>query len=101
MYYTVYITSPSPYSVSEYNNHSTEICCEKIKMSKELLLHQQEHVNPLQNEEEKEEENKRIIHNNIEQEIECPRCHDIMALSSDFDRLSYVCQECNLSLILY
>ncbi|MBV9175899.1 MAG: hypothetical protein JO297_02550 [Nitrososphaeraceae archaeon] len=71
-------------------------------MSKELLLHQQEHVNPLQNKEEKEEENKGIIHNNnIEQEIECPRCHDMMALSSDFDRLSHVCQECNLSLLLY
>jgi hypothetical protein len=22
----------------------------------------------------------------IEQEIECPRCHDIMALSSEFDK---------------
>jgi len=70
-------------------------------MSKELLLHQQEHVNPLQNEEEKEYENKTILHDNIEQEIECPRCYDIMALSSDFDRLSYVCQECNLSLLLW
>lgn len=68
-------------------------------MSKELLLQHQEHTNPLQIEEEYEE--KRIIHNDIEQEIECPRCHDIMALSSDFDRLSYVCQECNLSLLLY
>jgi hypothetical protein len=72
----------------------------KIEMSKELLLHQQEHVNPLQIEE-NEDEDKRIIHNYIEQEIECPRCHDIMALSSDFDRLSYACQECNLSLLLY
>jgi hypothetical protein len=69
-------------------------------MSKELLLQHQEHVNPLQNEE-KEDENNGVIRNNIEQEIECPRCHDIMALSSDFDRLSYVCQECNLSLLLY
>jgi formamidopyrimidine-DNA glycosylase len=70
------------------------------KMSKELLLHQQEHVNPLQNKEEKEEENKRTIHENIEQEIECPRCYDIMALSSGFDRLSYYCQECSLSLLI-
>jgi hypothetical protein len=69
-------------------------------MSKELLLQHQEHVNPLQIEKEEGEE-KRVIHNDIEQEIECPRCHDIMALSSDFDRLSYVCQECNLSLLLY
>jgi hypothetical protein len=73
----------------------------KIEMSKELLLQHQKHVNPLQIENEKEDENKTILHNDIEQEIECPRCHDIMALSSDFDRLSYVCQECNLSLLLY
>ena len=68
-------------------------------MSKELLLQHQEHVNPLQIKE--ENDNKKIIHNDIEQEIECPRCHDIMGLSSDFDRLSYVCQECNFSLLLY
>ena len=68
-------------------------------MSKELLLHQQEHVNPLQNEE-KDDENKTILHDNIEQEIECPRCYDIMALSSDFDKMSYYCQECNLSLLI-
>ena len=66
-------------------------------MSKELLLQHQEHVTPLQNE---EEEKKRIIHDNIEQEIECPRCYDIMALSSEFDKLSYFCQECNLSLLI-
>ena len=37
---------------------------------------------------------------NIEQEIECPRCYDVMTLSSDFDRLGYTCQECDLLLIL-
>lgn len=35
----------------------------------------------------------------IEQEIECPRCHDVMTLSSDFDMLLYVCQECDLLLM--
>jgi ribosomal protein S27AE len=35
---------------------------------------------------------------NIQQEIECPRCSDIMTLSSDFDKLLYFCQECELSL---
>jgi regulatory LuxR family protein len=44
--------------------------------------------------------NKSPNENNIEQEIECPRCYDIMALSSDFDKLSYFCQECNLSLLI-
>jgi hypothetical protein len=36
----------------------------------------------------------------MEQEIECPRCSDIMTLSSEFDRLGYVCQECDLLLIM-
>jgi hypothetical protein len=45
-----------------------------------------------------EEEDKTT--NDIEQEIECPRCHDIMTLSSDFDKLLYVCQECDLLLMM-
>jgi hypothetical protein len=36
----------------------------------------------------------------IEQEIECPRCHDIMTLSSQFDRLCYLCEECDFRLNL-
>jgi ribosomal protein S27AE len=50
----------------------------------------------LQNEEEKDDQ----IMKNIEQEIECPRCSDTMILSSDFDRLLYYCQECQLSLVM-
>jgi hypothetical protein len=34
----------------------------------------------------------------LEQEIECPRCHDSMMLCSDFDSLYYVCQECDFCL---
>lgn len=38
---------------------------------------------------------------NVEQEIECPRCiYDIMTSSSDFDKLGYVCLECDLLLIM-
>jgi cytochrome c-type biogenesis protein CcmH/NrfF len=37
---------------------------------------------------------------NIEQEIECPRCNDIMTLTSDFDTLGYACQECDLLLVM-
>ena len=36
----------------------------------------------------------------IEQEIECPRCHDFMTLHSEFDRLGYLCEECDFSLHL-
>jgi hypothetical protein len=34
-----------------------------------------------------------------EQEIECPRCHDVMTLHSEFDKLGYLCEECDFSLI--
>ena len=37
---------------------------------------------------------------NLQQEIDCPRCSDIMTLSSDFDGLLYFCQECQLSLVM-
>jgi hypothetical protein len=45
-----------------------------------------------------EEEDKTI--KDIEQEIECPRCYDVMALSSNFDRLGYVFQECDFLLFM-
>jgi hypothetical protein len=34
----------------------------------------------------------------LEHEIECPRCHDSMALCYDFDNLYYVCEECDFCL---
>jgi polyhydroxyalkanoate synthesis regulator phasin len=68
-------------------------------MSKELLLQQQRQVNTLQNENDIEDKEEKII-KDIEQEIECPRCCEMMALSSDFDRLCYFCQECSLSLLI-
>ena len=36
----------------------------------------------------------------IEQEIECPSCHDVMTLHSEFDKLGYLCEECDFSLHL-
>ena len=45
-----------------------------------------------------EEENGLI--ENMELEIECPRCYDIMTLSLDFDKLGYFCQECDLLLVM-
>ena len=49
---------------------------------------------------EEENENESQITKNMDQEIECPRCNDIMTLTSDFDKLGYVCQECDLFLIM-
>ena len=36
----------------------------------------------------------------IEEEIECPRCHDVMTLHSEFDRLGYLYEECDFLLHL-
>ena len=49
---------------------------------------------------EEQDENNDQIMKSMEQEIECPRCSDIMILSSDFDRLFYFCHECQLSLVM-
>jgi hypothetical protein len=49
---------------------------------------------------EEENENEDQITKNMEQEIECPRCYDVMTLSSDFDRLGYFCQECDLLIVM-
>ena len=38
------------------------------------------------------------ITDDLENEIECPRCHDITTLCSDFDFLYYKCEECYLPL---
>ena len=58
-------------------------------VSPEVHLHLQE-----------KDENDYHILKNMEQEIECPRCNDIMTLSSDFDKLGYICGECDLLLVM-
>jgi len=35
-----------------------------------------------------------------EPKIGCPRCHDVMTLLSEFDRLYYFCEECCFTLSL-
>lgn len=37
----------------------------------------------------------------IEHEIECPRCNDMMTLSSDFDQFYYSCEACNFCLYTF
>jgi protein-arginine kinase activator protein McsA len=52
-------------------------------LSPELDLELQEEV-----------ENDDQMTKDMEQEMECPRCYDMMTLSSDYDRPMYICQEC-------
>ena len=75
-------------------------------MSEELLLQhpqQQQLADPisLQYDKETEDNNReKKMLQDLEQEIECPRCYDIMVSSSNFDSLYYFCQECSLSLLM-
>jgi hypothetical protein len=65
-------------------------------MSAELLSSE---VNlDIQNEDENHDDDRTF--KSMEQEIECPRCYNIMTLSSDFDKLGYICQECDLLLVM-
>jgi phage FluMu protein Com len=43
----------------------------------------------------KEEESS---HSELDIETECPRCHEIMELHSDFDVLAYYCESCSFFL---
>jgi hypothetical protein len=76
------ILSPFLGRVSGYNKDDYM----SFSMGKELVLQQQ----PLQTEREPD----------METEIDCTRCYDIMTLSYDFDKLYYFCEECNLSLLI-
>ena len=74
---TILLLSPFPISVSDYK-----------KDYDKLLLGMNKQQQTLQTQREPE----------VETEIECPRYDDTMALSSDFDKLFYFCEECNMSL---
>ena len=64
-------------------------------MSTELLSYNEKLDR--QNEDENHDDDRTL--KSLEQEIECPRCYDVMTLSSGFDRLGYICQECDLLLV--
>jgi hypothetical protein len=77
-------------------------------MSEKMLLQQpqqqQQQADPslLQYKKETEDDKgERKMLQDLEQEIECPRCYDIMSLSSNFDSMCYFCQGCDLSLSIH
>ena len=54
-------------------------------------------------EEGKEEEEEELVVEMLQEldhEIECPKCNDVMVLSADFDSLCYLCEQCKFSLSL-
>ena len=75
-------------------------------MTNELLFQQQQQLNANSQLEinqgvgEEREEGLVETFQELEHEIECPRCNDIMVLSADFDSLCYLCEQCKFSLSL-
>ena len=85
-------------------------------MSNELLFQQQQQQQVNANsqleinqvggqelgEEGKEEEEELVVETlqELDHEIECPKCNDVMVLSADFDSLCYLCEQCKFSLSL-
>jgi hypothetical protein len=77
-------TTPSPSGSSSYIRSDAQQCSTMLKR----LVQQLEKA--------KEEHARKVT----AQEIECPSCHDVMTLHSEFDRLGYFCEECYFSLYL-
>ncbi len=42
--------------------------------------------------------NPQTLISQLDIEIECPRCNEVLELYSDFDRLYYCCESCSLHL---
>jgi hypothetical protein len=44
------------------------------------------------------EQTQEPVFTELDNEIECPRCHEIMDLQSSFDKLMYSCESCSFLL---
>ena len=45
-----------------------------------------------------QEQKDELVFSELDNEIECPRCNDIMELCSSFDKLVYSCESCSFLL---
>ena len=90
------MTTPSPTSISFYITN----CClfMPIDVQKEITNTDTRGVQQGRRTHYRVEVNKNNLA--IDLETECPRCHDIMTLCSDFDKLCYTCEECSFLLAL-
>ena len=52
-------------------------------------------------ESELQEQKETVLADQLDFEIECPRCKDVMELFSEFDYLSYYCSGCHLELSIH
>jgi hypothetical protein len=44
------------------------------------------------------EQNEQPVLTELDNEIECPRCHEFMELHSSFDKIMYTCDSCSFLL---
>ena len=88
---------PCPSSISFYirSYELHQAAMSKIRSKSKLLTEVEE--KPTQHIIEKKEESNNLA---VDQDIECPRCNDIMTLNSDFDSICYLCKECDFLLYL-
>ena len=66
-------------------------------MSKSTTKHRNENNNQVLGTEIPQPEEEVLVEQ-LNFEIECPRCSDVMELFSEFDHLSYYCGSCGLEL---
>jgi hypothetical protein len=78
--------TPSPRGVPDLKNNCHAMAFVESKLEVEKVIAESTAA----------EEEKQIQF--LEHDIECPRCHDSMALCSEFDNLYYVCEECDFCL---
>lgn len=73
-------------------------------MSKSTGRHRNRNNQVLQTRESKlqeQKDTKNILEDQLDFEIECPRCKDAMELFSQFDYLLYYCDSCHLELDIH
>lgn len=94
-------SSPSLSSYTYLINHN----CELSQVSSHKVSMRNNRINKAELESQyfigignQHEEGERTVSDTIEHEIGCPRCYNVMTLCSDFDRLYYLCEECDFSL---
>ena len=83
-------TPPSPFGASFFKNNGAAT---PLMVERHLQLKNEDMAEPVV------ESKKDVrIAESLENEIECPRCHDDMTLCSEFDNLYYFCKECDFCL---
>ena len=68
-----------------------------VPQSMKLLKKQS--VEAIETESKLPEQKEEPVLSELDMEIECPRCNDVMELNSKFDSLVYFCDACNFVLI--